>query len=75
MALAVKNRPTSAGDARDPCSIAGLGRSPGGGNGNPLQYSGLENPMDCSPSGFSIHQSFQAGIMEWVAISSSRGSP
>ena len=30
----------------DPGSIPGLGRSPGGGNGNPLQYSGLENPMD-----------------------------
>ena len=28
-------------------SIPELGRSPGGGNGNPLQYSGLENPMDC----------------------------
>ena len=27
-------------------SIPGLGRSPGGGHGNPLQYSGLENPMD-----------------------------
>ena len=31
---------------RDPCSIPGLGRSPGGGHGNPLQYSCLENPMD-----------------------------
>ena len=35
----------------------------------------LSYPADCSPPGFSIHQSFQAGIMEWVAISSSRGSP
>ena len=32
----VKNLPTKAGDARDEGSIAGLGRSPGGGNGNPL---------------------------------------
>ena len=32
----------------DLCSIPGLGRSPGEGNGHPLQYSGLENPMDCS---------------------------
>ena len=39
----VKNLPAIAGD---PGSILGLGRSPGGGNGNPLQYSGLENAMD-----------------------------
>ena len=36
----------SAYNARDPGSIPGLGRSPGEGNGNPLQYSCLENPMD-----------------------------
>ena len=42
----VKNPPTSAGDARDLVSIPGLGRSPIGGNGNPLQCSCLENPMD-----------------------------
>ena len=36
----------NAGDARDTGSIPGLGRSPGGGHGNPLQYSCLENPMD-----------------------------
>ena len=33
-------------NAGDPCSIPGLGRSPGEGNGNPLQYYCLENPMD-----------------------------
>jgi len=42
----VKNPPTNAGDIRDMGSIPGLGRSPGEGNGNPLQYSCLENPMD-----------------------------
>ena len=42
----VKNSPASAGDARDLGSIPGLGRSPGGGNGNPLQYSCLGNRMD-----------------------------
>ena len=42
----VKNIPANAADARDPGSIPGSGRSPGGGNGNPLQYSCLENPMD-----------------------------
>ena len=36
----------SASNAEDPGSIPGLGRSPGEGNGNPLQYSCLENPMD-----------------------------
>ena len=36
----------NAGNAGDMGSIPGLGRSPGEGNGNPLQYSGLENPMD-----------------------------
>ena len=36
----------SACNARDLGSIPGLGRSPGGGHGNPLQYSCLENPMD-----------------------------
>ena len=42
----VKNPPVSAGDARDAGSIPGSGRSPGEGNGNPLQYSCLENSMD-----------------------------
>ena len=40
----VKNLPASAGDVRDPSSGPGWGRSPGGGHGNPLQYSCLENP-------------------------------
>ena len=43
--VALKNA-CSAGDARDMGSILGLGRSPGGGPGNPLQYSCLENSMD-----------------------------
>ena len=42
----VKNLPANAGDTRDTGLIPGLGRSPGGGHGNPLQYSCLENPMD-----------------------------
>ena len=44
--LVVKNLPTIAGDTRDMGSIPGLGRSPGGGHGNPLWYSCLENRMD-----------------------------
>ena len=44
--LVVKNQPASVGKVRDKGSGSGLGRSPGGGNGNLLQYSNLENPMD-----------------------------
>ena len=46
MALVVKNLPASVGDVRDPGSVPGSGRSPGGGHGNSLEYSCLENPMD-----------------------------
>ena len=46
VALVVKNPPASAGDIRAVGSIPGLERSSGGGHGNPLQYSCLENPMD-----------------------------
>ena len=46
VALVVKNPSASAGDIRDMGSIPRSGRSPGGGHGNPLQYSCLENPMD-----------------------------
>ena len=56
-ALVVKNLPANAGDMRDVGSIPGSGRSPGEGNGSPLQYSCLENPngqrslAGCSPWG------------------------
>ena len=46
MMLVVKNLPANAGDIRDLGSIPGSRRSPGGGHGNPLQYSCLENPME-----------------------------
>ena len=46
MELVVKNPPANAGVIRDTGLIPGSGRSPGGGHGNPLQYSCLENPMD-----------------------------
>ena len=46
MALMVKNSPINAEDVRDVSSISGSGRSPGGGHGNPLQYSCLENPIN-----------------------------
>ena len=44
VALVVKNLPAHAGDLRDTGLVSGLGRSPGEGHGNPLQYSCLENP-------------------------------
>jgi len=42
----VKNPSVNAGDLKDLGSVPGLGKSPGGGHGNPLQYSSLDNPMD-----------------------------
>ena len=42
----VNNLSANAGDTEDAGLIPGSGRSPEGGNGNPLQYSGLQNPMD-----------------------------
>ena len=42
----IRNPPANAGDIRDTGLIFGLGRFPGEGNGNPLQYSCLGNPMD-----------------------------
>ena len=42
----VKNLPANAGNTGDAGSVPGLRRSPAEGNGNPLQYSWLENPMD-----------------------------
>ena len=46
MVLAVKKQPVNAGDMRDAGLISGSGRSPGEKQGNPLQYSCLENPKD-----------------------------
>ena len=46
MAIVVKNLPNNAGEMRHLGSNPELGKAPGGGHGNPLQYSCLENPMD-----------------------------
>ena len=46
MVLVVKNPPANTGDVRDADLTPGWGRSPGGGHGNPPQYSCLENPRD-----------------------------
>ena len=63
--LVVKNPPANAGDTRDAedtgdaGSISGLGRSPGGGHSNPLQYSCLENPMDRGAWWATVHIGLQ----------------
>ena len=54
--LVVKNPPANGGDMRDVGSVSGFGRSPGGGHGNPLQYSCLENPMDRGAWWATIHR-------------------
>ena len=56
VALLVKNLPTNTADIRDTGSIPGLRRSPGGGHGNPLQYSYLENPMDRGALRATVHR-------------------
>ena len=52
----VKNPPANAGDTGDGGSVPGLGRSPGVGNGNPLQYSCPENPMDRGAWQATVHR-------------------
>jgi len=52
----VKNPPVNAGDSGDAGLIPGSGRSPGGGNGNPLQYSCLGNPMGREAWWATIHE-------------------
>ena len=56
MMLVVKNPPANPGDVRDVDSIPGSGRSPGGGNGKPLRYSCLENPMDRGTWWATVHR-------------------
>ena len=51
----IKNLPVNAGDAGDADSSPGLGRSPAEGNGNPFQYSGLQNPMNRGPWQAIVH--------------------
>ena len=54
--LVVKNLSANAGDIRDVGSIPGLRRSPGGGHGNPCQYSCLEKPMDGEAWWATVHR-------------------
>ena len=54
--IVVRNPPANAGDVREVGSIPGLGRSPGGGHGNSLQDSCLENPMDRGAWQTTVHR-------------------
>ena len=73
IALMVKNTPTNAGDVRDTGSIPGSGRSPRGGNGNPFQYSCLENPMDIGAWWAIVHRVTQSQTqLKWFSMHTHR---
>ena len=62
--LVVKNPPANSGYIREVGSVPGWGRSPGGGNGNPLQYSCLENPMDFGAWWATVHRVSELDMTE-----------
>ena len=61
------NPPENAGDIRDAGLTSGLGRSSGGGHGNPLQYSCLENPMDRGLAGYNPQRVTKLDMTEATA--------
>ena len=65
----VNNLPVSAGDIRVLSFIPGLGRSPGGGNGNPLQYSCLRNPRDRGAWWATVHRVVESDTTEQLRTS------
>ena len=66
MALVVKSPSASAGDIKDTVSTPGSGRSPGGGNGNLLQYFCLENLMHKEPGGLQSKELQESDTIEHV---------
>ena len=62
----VKNLPTNSRDTRDLGLSPGSGRSPGGGNGNPLQYSCIENSMDRGAWQASVYGIAESALTEVV---------
>ena len=67
MALLVKHLPANAGDAKDAGSIPGSGRSPEVGNGNPLQYPCLDNPMDRGSWWATVHGRKELDVTEQLS--------
>ena len=65
---AVQNWPANAGDTVDAGLISGLRRSPGAGNGNPLQYSCLENPMDRGVLCATVHGVTESDTTEYARV-------
>ena len=71
----VKNLPANAGGIRDTGSIPASGRSPGGGNGNPLQYYCLENPMDRGAWQAKVHMVAKNQIqLKWLRMHTDKHS-
>ena len=66
----MKSSPANAGDERDTCLIPESGRSPGEGNGNPLQHSCLENPMDGGAWWGIVHEVTKS--QTWLRTTSSK---
>ena len=75
VALMVKTPLANAGDVRDMGSIPGSGRSPGGGHGNPLQYSYLENPTDRGAWRAVVRGVAQSDMTEAAKHSAAQGLP
>ena len=67
VALLVKHLPANAGDAKDAGSIPGSGRSPEVGNGNPLQYPCLDNPMDRGSWWATVHGRKELDVTEQLS--------
>ena len=73
--LVVKTLPANAGDIRDADLIPGSERSPGGGHGNPVQYSCLENPIDRGAWQALVHGVLQSqSQLKWLSMHSCSGS-
>ena len=66
MVLVVKNSPANSGDIKDKGSIPGTGRSSGGGHGNQLQSSCLQNPMDTGAWWATVHGSQELDMTEAI---------